>query len=242
MRTKRLGTTVFSTFLLLRKSLIIFAVLEVILIAITAGWNIIFRGSGPLPGVAGEAAVAIFLFLTGMSFYEKHMSFCILNSVSKAERVISGVIASLAVSLAAAAVCTAARIGVYGGGNFSTSIAKFIRIAINTGIFPASALPADFLELAVFWLAILWFGYFLGAVRQRIGSGKLLLALFIVALLFGVNLVLSVRTGFNPLMWICIPAAYMQKTRLASMLLSLLLAVIFGFFGLIIKNEKINED
>lgn len=241
MRTKRLGTTVFSTFLLLRKSLIIFIVLEVLLIAITAGWNSIFRGSGPLPGVAGEAAVAVFLFLTGMSFYEKHMSFCILNSVSRAERVISGVIASLGVSLAAAAVCTAARIGVYGAGNFSASIAKFIRIAIHTGLFPAAALPADLLELAVFWLAILWFGYFLGAVRQRIGGGKLLLVLFVIDVLFGGNFAWSMRTGFNPLMWVCLPAAYMQETRLTSMLLSLLMAVIFGFFGLIIKNEKISE-
>lgn len=242
MRTKRLGTTVFSTFLLLRKSLVIFAVLEVILIAVTAGWNMIFRGSGPLPEVAGEGAVTIFLFLTGMGFYEKHMSFCILNSVSKAERVISGLIVSLAVSLGAAAVCTAARIGVYGADHFSASIAKFIRIAINSGFFPDAALPADFLELVLFWLAVFWFGYFLGALRQRIGSGKLLLALFVIAVLFGGNLVLCARAGVNPLLWLFIPAAYMQKTRMTSMFLSLLLAAVFGFFGLIIRNEKINEE
>lgn len=237
MSKKRLGTTILWTLLLFRKRLIGFAALEVILIGIMSAANTALH-MGPLPGVLCEAATAIFLFLTGMKLYENHTPFCVINNVSRKDRVVSGVLAACLVSLFVAVVLTFARIAIYGTDGFSTSLAKFLRVAVSTSFFGASAPLADGLELFFFLLAVVWYGYFLGALKQRIGSGRLLLVLLVVLLLLGGNIYLTVRSGINILMWVFIPAAMMQRTRVSAMLFSLLLAFVFGFFGFLLKNEN----
>lgn len=241
MDQKRLGTTILCTLLLLRRRLIGFAVLEVILTGIMAAVNIVWH-MGALPGILCEAVMSIFLFLTGMKLYENHTSFCRNSSVSKRNRILSGVAAVCAVSLISAVCLTAARIAVYGMDGFSASLAKFLRLAVNTSFFNASALLADGLELFFFLTAVVWFGYFLGALRQRIGSGKLLIILLVTALVLGGNIYLTIRTGTNILMWVFMPAAVMQRTRFRAMLFSMLLAVVFGFFGFFVKDEAGSEE
>ncbi len=238
----RLGTTVTCTLLLVYKRIIVLVMLAAIMTAGGAIINKSLPGFGPMLGIITDSIASVFIFLTGMKFYESHTSFCIINNVSFKHRIISGAISAFTVSTVTAVLCTASRIIVFGADGYSFTLPDMVRTAIKTAVFIPSSPIIDGIEMLFFILAVFLFGYFVSAVSQRIGNGKLLLILLITAVILCGNIAIAAFTGVNILSWLMIPAAFMQNSRFTAILLSIIFSAIFGFFGVIIKTDKVNAE
>ncbi|MGN0655176.1 MAG: hypothetical protein ACI4KR_00135 [Ruminiclostridium sp.] len=238
----RLLTTVSCTFLLVWKR---FLVLFIIISMLTAGGaflNNSLPGFGPMLGIINDTFISVFIFLFGIKLYESHTSFCIVNNVSKKYRIISGICAALAITLAAAALSCVSRIIIFGIDGYTFSLPNMLRSAVKTALISSPLFIWDMLEVTLFLMAVFMFGYFISSLKQGIGSIKLLLILLGTAALLCGNIMLSAFTGINPVSLLMTPFAAMQSSPITSALLNIILTVLLGFWGTLIKTENINSD
>lgn len=228
----RLKASMMCSFALVRRGIIVIAVMEIITLAIllSGAWDYLVQlilgikiedvriALGLDTGIIGA------LFIFGISFYGRHSDFCLSNSVSGKYRLITFGTVLGSVCLLTAALTAL----VYGiaGKEYSYSFSEFYRFMVTGGIFDKNMAAASFAENLFYYISAVSFGSFIGGLREKKGDGFTLLMLLIGAAVIFV----MAYIGQSIAAYICIPFAFMLRGRFTAVIMYFILSAVFLFF------------
>ena len=234
----RLKATMLCTFSLARGRIIGLVILEAIITAAMIWFDtfITARNAPDQPYheaihvfFGNDLPVLLFMFTYGLSFFEKHTSFCVSNSVSTKYRIISQSVYAGGLCLIAAVYDCISRQLIFDVKAFSS--VEMLRFFVCGGYLNEIFILSAIFENVVFYAMIFSAGYLIGSIKYE-KSGRYVLGTMalIAAILWG-TVILGRFTWINPVAWIVgtIPAIMLDNSFTAFLLFTLTSAVMLLF-------------
>lgn len=248
----RLKATMLCTFSLAKGRIIGLAILEAIITAAMIGVNSFITERNALEQPNPEAIriffgndlpVLLFMFTYGLSFFEKHTSFCVSNSVSTKYRIISQSVYAGGLCLIAAAYDCISRQLIFDVKAFSS--VEMLRFFVCGGYLDEKFILSAIFESIVFYAMIFSAGYLIGSIKYEKSGRYVLGAMALIAAILWGTVILGRFTWINPVAWIVgtIPAIMLDNSLTAFLLFALTSAVmlLFAYRSVIPFKSKKSE-
>ncbi len=227
----RLKNTVLASFLLARQALIIISAMAIPFIIfwfiyisdLKNDYNEDFIFAIDNYAVVMDIFALMAAFLMGISFFERHNSFCAANSVSLNNRVISAGIITLS---AAAAVEISDIIPTLIFSCTGNSTADAVRASAGAERLGGVNYLADIFLVICFGSMIFSAGYFFGSLKNSVGGKATLIILAAIAFFMTAGECLDKSIPVTPTMAVMFIPYIMQKNLVVSGIFHLMLAAV----------------
>lgn len=181
----------------------------------------------------------ILVLLAGMSFFDRHNSFCMANAVSRRNRFISAGAVSAVICLL---VSVTNRIIWAFISEWWISLGELVRTVSHVRMISGGNIPADIIEMVFFWGAVFSIGYFLGGFRYSKGGTVVMITLIISAVVMFGSVFLYGIINFTPAMVIMYIPVLMQKNAVMSVIFDIIIAAVLLWVSVRLSETAIERQ